>query len=100
MFSRCVMSQFVRFLSGLSISSVVIVSVDRFRDVSVQTASMELGSYLYSSCTSYVWMSRVIQRFIRDGAEFMRCHSWDGLAVMTSSGVGLPEGKSSYSWSR
>ncbi|KAF3575028.1 hypothetical protein F2Q69_00059591 [Brassica cretica] len=29
MFSRCVMSQFVRFLSGLSISSVVIVRCTR-----------------------------------------------------------------------
>ena len=39
-------------------------SVDLFREVSVQTTSMELGSYLYLSCTSYTWRSRVIQRFI------------------------------------
>ena len=26
----------------------------------------DIGSYLYSSCTSYAWMNRVIQRFVKD----------------------------------
>ncbi|KAF3543176.1 hypothetical protein DY000_02006867 [Brassica cretica] len=30
----------------------------------------------------------------------LQYHSWDGLVITTSSTVGLPEGKSSYFWSR
>ncbi|KAF3488636.1 hypothetical protein F2Q69_00053089 [Brassica cretica] len=49
---------------------------------------------------SYAWKDN----WFRDSSEmelcFVRCHPWDGLTVMTSRSVGLPEGKSSYCWSR
>ncbi|KAF3488079.1 hypothetical protein F2Q69_00052991 [Brassica cretica] len=35
----------------------------------------------------------------RDGASFLRCYPLDGLAVTTSSSVGVHKGKSSDSWS-
>ncbi|KAF3590291.1 hypothetical protein DY000_02021754 [Brassica cretica] len=47
-----------------------------------------------------VTLGRLVQRLVRDGAMFLRCHPWDGLTVMTSRSVGLPEGKSSDCWSR
>ena len=42
----------------------------------------------------FVWI------LVKDGATFLRCHPWNGLAVTTLSSVGLPEGKSSYCRSR
>nr|VDD35796.1 unnamed protein product [Brassica oleracea] len=77
------------------------VCVDRFRDVSVWT--IDIGHWeLFISIAVYQLCleDRFVRRLVRDGATFLRCHPWDGLAVTVSSSVGFPEGKSSYCWSR
>ncbi|KAF2598351.1 hypothetical protein F2Q68_00008171 [Brassica cretica] len=48
--------------------------VDRFRGVSVRTADIVHWELFTYECTIYAWRSRVIRRFVRDGAEFMQCH--------------------------
>lgn len=76
-------------------------SVDHFRDVSVRTADIGALGAIYIDCGVLVILGGPI------GSEnhqrwscVLRYHSWDGFVIMTSSIVGLHEGKSSYFWSR
>ncbi|WZZ71506.1 hypothetical protein YC2023_082876 [Brassica napus] len=76
-------------------------SVDHFRDVSARTADIETLGAIYIDCGVPVMLGGPIGSETRQRWScVLRYHSWDGLVITTSSTVGLPEGKSSYFWSR
>ncbi|KAF3588812.1 hypothetical protein F2Q69_00030936 [Brassica cretica] len=66
-----------------------------------RTADIEtLGSiYIHRDVPVILGVSIYSETRQRDGAAFLRCYPLDGLAVTTSSSVGVHKGKSSDSWS-
>ncbi|KAF3610352.1 hypothetical protein DY000_02049691 [Brassica cretica] len=88
-------------LCDIGVTLGMVASVGHFRDVSVRTADIgrwEVFIFIaaYQLCMEESSYSETRHR---DEAAFLRCYPLDGLAVTTSSSVGLHEGKSSDSWS-
>ncbi|KAF3578586.1 hypothetical protein DY000_02032119 [Brassica cretica] len=67
---------------------LIVSEMCKFKQLAWDMGAIYIAVYTYARRTDFFW------GLVRDGATVLRYHPWNGLAVKSSSSVGLPEGKS------